>query len=60
MHGDAYDTARASLVNDIAEARTMVIELKKQSAAKPADPARDEPTPKEDATPPKQLSLFEE
>jgi DNA polymerase len=60
MHGDAYDTARASLVNDIAEARRMVIELKKQQKEKPADPAHEEPTAKEDAIPPKQLSLFEE
>ncbi|MBW3625756.1 MAG: uracil-DNA glycosylase [Armatimonadetes bacterium] len=60
MKGEAYDKARASLVADIGAARKKVIELKKQLAERPPDPEAEQPTPKEDAQDPTQLSLFGE
>ena len=57
LHGDAYDSARAALVGDIAEARRKVVELKRERAARAA--AESEPAQAAGAEA-KQLSLFGE
>ncbi len=66
LHGDAYETAFASLVNDIAAARDKAIELKRARSERPVPASDLAPTANaSDVTPeavaePTQLSLFEE